>query len=262
MRCRALTWLGRAAPEFYAQLFANDPIRHGRMSGARQVWGGAMHTIGSDASSNTSNDLFVKLDRLRAGDEGSWRILSNMFRQRLRELAQSRLPAEIASRVDASDVVQETLVEANQSIAAFQGRSLPELFAWMAAILNHNVTDAVREHLVAECRAVSSQWHSETASKSANGWQATCVADQTSPSMAAAREEAQQQLLAAITDLPPRQRDAVRMRHLESRPLAEIAAHLGCTPQAAAAVIARGLRSLRDALPHLDLQVANYGPRK
>jgi DNA-directed RNA polymerase specialized sigma24 family protein len=42
------------------------------------------------------------------------------------------------------------------------------------------------------------------------------------------------------------------MRHLEGRPLADIAAVLGCNSQAAAAVIARGLRNLREALPDID----------
>jgi DNA-directed RNA polymerase specialized sigma24 family protein len=43
------------------------------------------------------------------------------------------------------------------------------------------------------------------------------------------------------------------MRHFESRPLAEIAAELDCTPQAAAAAIARGLRALREQLQDLNI---------
>jgi DNA-directed RNA polymerase specialized sigma24 family protein len=42
------------------------------------------------------------------------------------------------------------------------------------------------------------------------------------------------------------------MRHLEGRPLTDIAAELGCNAQAAAAVIARGLRNLRQALQNID----------
>ena len=202
------------------------------------------------------------LSRLRGGDDEAWRALSGMFRQRLGELAESKLPAEMMSRVDASDIVQETLAEANQSFATFQGRSLPELFAWLAAILNHNVTDAVREHLLAQCRMVSSECHSDGISNPGAGWQPAFVADQTSPSMAAARGEAQEQLRIALETLPPRQRDAVRMRHLEGRPLAEIAAELRCTKQAAAQAIARGLRSLRGALSELDrLPSTNHAPR-
>jgi DNA-directed RNA polymerase specialized sigma24 family protein len=44
----------------------------------------------------------------------------------------------------------------------------------------------------------------------------------------------------------------VGLRHLEGRPLADIAIKLKCTPQAAAATIARGLRKLREALQDKD----------
>ncbi|MEX2168409.1 MAG: sigma-70 family RNA polymerase sigma factor [Pirellulales bacterium] len=202
------------------------------------------------------------LSHLREGDHEAWRALSAMYRQRLRELAASKLPAEMTSRVDASDVVQETLAEANESFAAFQGRSMPELFAWLAAILNHNVTDAVRGHLLAQCRTVSSECNSDGPSSSGGRWEQTCVADQTSPSMAAARGEAQERLRQALDSLPPRQRTAVRMRHLEGRTLVDIAAELSCTTPAAAALISRGLRSLRDVLPDLDHQApTEHAPR-
>jgi RNA polymerase sigma-70 factor (ECF subfamily) len=203
-------------------------------------------------TSNGVDNVAKTLTRLRAGDDDAWHSLSAAFRQRLRELAAAKLPAELRSRIDASDVVQETLAEANASIAAFQGRSLLELFAWMAAILNHNVTDAIREHLLAECRAVSAQWNVDGGSNTGAGWQAACVADQTTPRTAAVRAESSERLLAAIEELPLRQREAVRMRHLEGRPLSEIAARLRCTKQAAAAAIARGLRTLRESMTNFD----------
>jgi RNA polymerase sigma-70 factor (ECF subfamily) len=206
---------------------------------------------GTQTSGGVDN-VAQALTRLRAGDDDAWRALSAAFRQRLRELAAAKLPAEMCSRIDASDVVQDTLAEANASIAAFEGRSLPELFAWMAAILNHNVTDAIREHLLAECRAVSAQLNGDGGSRTGAGWQAAHVADQTTPRTAAVRAELNERLIAAIDELPLRQRHAVRMRHLEGRPLSEIAAELRCTKQAAAAAIARGLRSLRGSIANFD----------
>lgn len=188
---------------------------------------------------------------LRQGDSEAWRTVTAAFRQRLRDLAAAKLPAEIACRADASDIVQQTLAEANESFAAFNGNSLPELFVWLAAILNHNVSDAVRQHLLAERRTVKVECHSDDSSPDDTGWKDVFAADQTSPSMACSRGEAQVRLRVAIEGLPPRQCKAVRLRHLEGRSLANVAVELGCTVPAAAATIARGLRALRIKLQDL-----------
>jgi RNA polymerase sigma-70 factor (ECF subfamily) len=197
-------------------------------------------------------DDAVLLERVRRGDPEAWLAVAAKFRQRLRDLAAAILPAEIASRTDASDIVQQTFAEAHQAFAAFDGSSLPELYAWLAAILNNNVNDAVRRHVLAQGRSVKAECHLDGSSSAGAGWDGACAADQTSPSMAVARGETQEQLRIALECLPPRQRDAVRLRHLEARPLADIAAQLGCTVPAAAAVIARGLRTLRNTLHDLD----------
>ncbi len=205
-----------------------------------------------ESSRSAVSENAALLDRLRQGDAEAWNILAAIFRQRLRDLAASGLPPEIACRADASDMVQQTLAEANESITAFRGDSMPELHEWLAAILNHNVSDAVREHVIAERRTVKAECRLDDGSQGGAEWDGVCAADQTPPSAAAARQETQERLRAALECLPPRQREAVRLRHLEGRPLAEIAAELDCTVQAAAAVIARGLRNLRAALIDVD----------
>jgi RNA polymerase sigma-70 factor (ECF subfamily) len=188
------------------------------------------------------------LSRLRQGDAAAWRNVEWTFRQRLRALAAGTLPTEIACRADASDMVQQTFAEASQSFDVFEGGSLAELYVWLAAILNHNVSDAVRQHLLAERRSVRAECRVDDSSRGGTGWNAICAADQTSPSMAASRDESKVRLLSAVAGLPARQSQAVRMRHLEGRSLQEIAAELDCTVPAAAAVIARGLRALREVL--------------
>jgi RNA polymerase sigma-70 factor, ECF subfamily len=71
---------------------------------------------------------------------------------------------------------------------------------------------------------------------------------QSSPSQRAMRGEQAVALATALETLPPDQREAVRLRHLEGRSLNEIAAHLGRTPAAAAGLIKRGMQTLRERL--------------
>lgn len=183
--------------------------------------------------------------RIRNGDEEAWRNVAAAFRQRLRRLAVAKLPAEVLDRVDASDMVQQTFLDADQSYDAFLGRTLPELYAWMVAILKHNISDSVRQHLVAQRRSVLLELRVERSNSFHSHCEELCAADQTSPSGCAVRQENEEQLMEAVNTLSPRQRAAVCMRHLEGRSLTEIAEHLACNKAAAAAVIARGLQRLR-----------------
>jgi RNA polymerase sigma-70 factor (ECF subfamily) len=188
------------------------------------------------------------LVRLRQGRPEAWQAVAELFRQRLRELAAASLPPEVVCRADASDVVQQTFAEANQSIEAFRGTTVSELFAWLTAVLNNNVTDVIRQHILAQRRTVKAECRLDDSSHANVNWSGMYIADQTPPSLVADRVEAHDQLRAALERLPVRQHTAVRLRHLEGRPLADIATELGCSKQAAAAIIARGLRALRAAL--------------
>ena len=106
---------------------------------------------------DATDDDSTLLERLRTGDAEAWGTLAATFRQRLRDMAASTLPAEVTGRADASDIVQQTLCEAHEAFSAFHGKSLQELYVWLAAILSNNVNDAVREHIMAQRRTVRSE---------------------------------------------------------------------------------------------------------
>src|SRR5262249_30732556 len=121
------------------------------------------------------------LDRLREGDSDAWHDVAAAFRQRLRDLAASALPAGVTCRAAASDMVQLSLAEASQSFAAFRGNSLPELFDWLATIVNNNVTDAIRQHVLAQRRTINAELHPDGSSQNGADLDRLCVADHTPP---------------------------------------------------------------------------------
>jgi RNA polymerase sigma-70 factor (ECF subfamily) len=188
------------------------------------------------------------MDQLRCGDAAAWHRLAVKFRQPLRHAAAVALPRDVVCRADASDVVQQTFSEANRSFADFRGHTMRELHDWLMAILDHNVRDAVREHVLAQRRSVKSERRLNDSSQARANPRGNLVAEVTPPILAAYRGELHERLHAALARLPERQQLAVRLRHLEGQPLDEIAAQLACTKQAAAAIIARGLRALRAVL--------------
>src|SRR5262249_24289309 len=73
-----------------------------------------------------------------------------------------------------------------------------------------------------------------------------------SPSQKVIRAEQEGRLSQALGALPDGQREAVRLRHLEGWPLANIALHLGRSPAATAGLIKRGMKTLRRQLHKSD----------
>ena len=94
------------------------------------------------------------IDRAMGGDlSARGQILEN-YRDYLRRMVAARLDRRLAPRVDASDVVQETLVAANAQLDEyFRDQALP-LAAWLRRLASLRVADAHRRHVEADRRSV------------------------------------------------------------------------------------------------------------
>jgi RNA polymerase sigma-70 factor (ECF subfamily) len=167
------------------------------------------------------------------------------YRDYLHLLARLQLGSRMQKHLDASDVVQQTFLEAQKQFAQFHGHSEAELAAWLRRILAHNLADAVRA-LGRAKRDVSRERSLlaalEESSARLQNWLA---ADQSSPSQQVQRKEQGVRLAAALAQLPEPQREAVTLRHLEGCSLADIAESLGRTQAAVVGLLQRGLKALR-----------------
>src|SRR4051794_14885927 len=107
------------------------------------------------------------------------------FRSYLHLLARLQLGGRAGARLDPSDVVQQTLLEAHRAAGDFRGGTDAERAAWLRQILAHNLADAVRG-LAREKRDVSRERSLDDTTAELGGWLA---ADQSSPSRRADRHE-------------------------------------------------------------------------
>jgi RNA polymerase sigma-70 factor (ECF subfamily) len=169
------------------------------------------------------------------------------FRSYLHLLARMQLDGRWRSKLDASDVVQQTLLEAHRCQEQFAGDG-SGLAAWLRKSLANNLRDALRA-LRREKRDAAREQPLEAAVERSSAVMASWLAaQQSSPSGRAARNEDLLRLSAALAELPEAQREAVILHHLQSWPLSEVARELDRTEAAVAGLLHRGLKKLRVAL--------------
>jgi RNA polymerase sigma-70 factor (ECF subfamily) len=170
------------------------------------------------------------------------------YRCYLRLLAQARLDPRLRSKIDPSDMVQQTLLEAYQGLDGFRGRSPEELAGWLRQILARNLANALRDFR-RDRRDVAREQDLEALLRDSSlRVEAWLVAEQSSPSHRAERQEDALRLAAAVDELPEAQREVVVLRHFHSWPLHEIARHVGRSPSAVAGLLHRGLQQMRARL--------------
>jgi RNA polymerase sigma-70 factor (ECF subfamily) len=184
--------------------------------------------------------------------EAHGRLLEK-FREYLRLLARLQLDPRLRGKLDPSDVVQQTLLEAYEKRDQFRGTTEGEWLAWLRQALAHNLADALRAFGQAKRdigRERSLEAAVEASSRRLEAWLA---AAQSSPSQQAEKHERAVRLAEAIAALPEDNREALVLHYCEGLPLADIAAHLGRTPAAVAGLLKRGLKQLRARLaPAID----------
>ena len=174
------------------------------------------------------------------------------YRSYLYLLARSHIGTRHQAKIDPSDIVQQTLLDAHQKQVQFRGDTEAEWMAWLKQILANNLADAVRGLARAKRDVSRERSLDEQVGDSftrVDGWLA---AAQPSPSQNAVRAEELIRLANALTNMPEAQREAIVLHHLQGLPLADVASQLNKSPAAVAGLLHRGLKRLRELLSASD----------
>lgn len=168
----------------------------------------------------------------------------NQYRGYLKSIAVVQLGVRLQSKVDPSDVVQQTMLDAHRDLDKFKGQDEAQFKAWLRKILTNNLLGLYRQW-DAECRNPAYEIRfGQQVDQSSHGIDQFLAADQTSPSQHALRAELYEQLANALSKLPDEQRVALILKHFENWPLAEIATFMNKTTTAVAGLLKRGLKGL------------------
>ena len=170
------------------------------------------------------------------------------FRSQLRLLAEIELSPWLRAKEDASDLVQQSLLEAHRDLAAYRGQSDAELVGWLKTILARNLLNAARHYRTQKCDVRREQSLAERLDQSSARVDGFLASEQTSPSQQAVRNEQVEQLAAGLARLLDAERTAIVLKHFQGWSLSQISAHLGRPTDAVAGLLKRGLKKLRSHL--------------
>lgn len=162
------------------------------------------------------------------GDKSAERHLMTRHRDRLRKMVAVHLDPRLVTRVDPSDVVQETMIIAFDRLQGYlQHRPVP-FYVWLRQIAWNRLIDVHRIHIKASKRTVTRECQLELvmSEHSANQLAEQLVAQGISPGDGMIRDELRSRMRHALTRLPAAYREVLVMRQLERLTTAEIAAAL------------------------------------
>ncbi|MFO0841517.1 MAG: sigma-70 family RNA polymerase sigma factor [Gemmataceae bacterium] len=186
------------------------------------------------------------------GDAAALSQLLVRHRPRLRQMVSVRMDHRLAARVDPSDVIQDTLIEAARRFADYlRDRPLP-FYPWLRQMALDRLTDLHRRHVQAGRRSVTREEMSLPLLPDESGLAlvARLFAGGGAPGLRLEREEARERVRQALRRLPERDREVLALRHLEQMPSRQIGAVLGLSEGAVNARHVRALGRLSKLLAH------------
>ena len=206
-------------------------------------------------------DSKAKLAAAKQGDSQAKGELLDRFRPYLNVIAQRLLDERLRGRMDYSDVVQATYLEASRDFEAFRGDSIETFLAWLRHILRNNISTAHQEHLATQKRSAKLEITMNSIGSYGSSpmqFEQLIPAETSSPSQRMMRSEAAAILAACIEGLPRAQGDAIRMRYLEGMSLKGISERMKKTEMAVAGLLKRGLQGLREEIARIKSGTSSF----
>ncbi|WP_218933504.1 sigma-70 family RNA polymerase sigma factor [Rubripirellula lacrimiformis] len=187
------------------------------------------------------------IKRCRAGDRTAFSGWFDSRRGDLKAQVHQRLYGRMLRRVDASDVVQELFLDADQRLPELQQSELP-LDGWLRILLKQKLVDLQRRHIHAAKRSVRRERPMDCPGSNGEHPKDGLAADVSSPSMHLQRIESRDQVQRVLANMAEVDREVLVLRHFQNLSNAEVAAALCISSNAASNRYVRALMHFRQQL--------------
>jgi RNA polymerase sigma-70 factor (ECF subfamily) len=194
------------------------------------------------------------IDRAVQGDQAAWNDLLARHRDRLRRMVALRLDRRLQGRVDASDIIQEAMLEASNRLAEYRQDPAMPFFLWLRYLTGQRLLEQHRRHLGAQGRDAGreiSLYRGAMPNTTTAALAAQLLGRKTSPSQAAQRAERKIRLQEALNSMESVDREILALRHFEHLSNGEAAQVLGLDKSATSKRYARALIRLKDILAQM-----------
>jgi len=201
-----------------------------------------------DPSAADPQPTQVLLDRVRDGDQAAVNGLLARHREAIKRMIDRRMDRVVQHRVDASDIVQDVMLEANRRLGDYLANPTMPFQLWLRHMARDRLIDAHRRHRVASNRSVDREVSVPQPGmddRSADDVVAGIADRELTPAAAATWHELERRFAAAVEQLEEADRQIVLLRHFEHLSTADAAAALGLSKPAAGMRYLRAMRRLR-----------------
>ena len=188
------------------------------------------------------------LNHAREGDGNAVNELLDRHRNAVRRMIDLRMDQVIKRRVDASDIVQEVMIEANRRLQDYLRDPVMPFHLWLRQMAKDRLIDAHRRHRGAARRSMDREQPLATAANNESSLDlvAPLRDHPLTPAPPATGLELERRFQAAGDQLDTQDQEVVLMRHFEHLSNGETAAALDLSPQAASMRYLRAMRRLRE----------------
>jgi RNA polymerase sigma-70 factor (ECF subfamily) len=186
------------------------------------------------------------LDEVRRGDASAFDRLLAHHRHGLRQFIALRLDPRIQARLDPSDIVQETQLEAYRRMDDFLERRPMPFRVWLRKTAYERLLKLRRYHLEAARRSVACEFG--LPDQSSLLLAGPFLDRGPSPSQQLARGELVRRVRQALAELSETDREVLLMRNVDGLPYRDIGCILDLDPAAARKRFGRALLRLRKLL--------------
>ena len=193
-----------------------------------------------------ASDFQNRVDRARAGDRTSLGQLLDSYQNYLNLLAKIEIGRRLQGKVDASDIVQETFLEAHRQFPSFQGNAEPQLTKWLRTILAGTMANVVRRYAGTQARDLRLERQLVVDLDQSTGALEQLLVDRhSSPSQQLMRGEQSLLVASAMSRLPDDYQTVLVFRHMEGLTFPQIAERMGRSVDSVEKLWLRGLTRLK-----------------
>jgi RNA polymerase sigma-70 factor (ECF subfamily) len=207
-----------------------------------------------DSVSNETREEPDLLRRAAGGDEEALRALFSRYRDRIKRTVHLRLSRRLAGRIDDSDVVQETLLDASRRLGEYLKDPQTSFFLWLRNVAALKLAEVHRHHLGTQLHDADREvtlHRGGLPMVDSVSLAAQLLGKLTAPSQAAIKAETRLLVQEALNSMDAVDKEVLALKHFEQLSTAEIAELLGLSKAGAGSRYLRAIKRLRAILEQI-----------